>query len=161
MVGMYPAKSGHIGLHIMPRNWPAFAKAMGRPELADDTRFSTNFARLQNNDELEAMVYEWAAGQDAMDIYHRPCETRAPVAAVHSMGDLFESPQLRARGFFNEIEHPEAGTLTYPGPQFRMSEVEWSPGRAPMLGEHNAEVCCEEMGMSREDLLRLRAAGVV
>jgi hypothetical protein len=66
---------------------------------------------------------------------------------------------LKSRGFFQEVEHPEAGTLTYPGPQFRMSEVEWTAGRAPLLGEHNAELFCEEMGMSREDLLRLRAAG--
>ncbi len=161
MVGMYPAKNGHIGLHIMPRNWPAFAKAMGRPELADHPRFSTNFARLQNNDELEAIVYEWAAEQDATDVYHKAGAERAPVAAVHSVGDLFASPQLKARDFFKDIEHPAAGTLTYPGLQFRMSEVEWSAGRAPLLGEHNAELYCDEMGMSREDLPRLRAAGVV
>ncbi len=161
MVGLYPAKNGHIGLHIMPRNWPAFAKAMGRPELADDPRFKNNFSRLQNNDELEATVYEWAAGQDAMAVYHKAGETRAPIAAVHSIGELFRSPQLKARGFFHEREHPAAGTLTYPGPQFRMSEVEWTAGRAPLLGEHNADVFCDEMGMSRDDLLRLRAAGVV
>ncbi len=161
MVGMYPAKNGHIGLHIMPRNWPAFAKAMGRPELADDPRFKDNFSRLQNNDELEAIVYEWAAEQDAMDVYHKAGKTRAPVAAVHGIGDLFESPQLKARGFFQDTEHPAAGTLTYPGPQFRMSEVPWTAGRAPLLGEHNTELYCGEMGMNREDLLRLRAAGVV
>jgi len=161
MVGLYPAKNGHVGLHIMPRNWPAFANAMGRPELADDPRFKDNFSRLQNNDELEAIVYEWAAGQDAMDVYHQAGETRAPVAAVHGIGDLFASPQLKDRRFFQETEHPVAGTLTYPGPQFRTSEVEWLAGRAPLLGEHNADVYCDEMGMSREDLLRLRAAGVL
>ncbi len=161
MVGMYPAKKGHIGLHIMPRNWPAFTKAMGRPELVDDPRFNTNFARLQNNDELEAIVYEWAAGRDAMDVYHRAGAERAPVAAVHSVGDLFASAQLKARGFFRDTEHPAAGRRTYPGPQFRMSEVEWTAGRAPLLGEHNADLYCDEMGMSRRDLLRLRAAGVV
>jgi len=161
MVGMYPAKNGHIGLHIMPRNFPAFARAMGRPELADDPRFKTNFARLQNNDELEAIVYQWASEQDAMEVYHRAGEERAPMAAVHSVGDLLESAQLRAREFFREIEHPAAGALTYPGPQFRMSEVEWTPGPAPLVGEHNVELYCEEMGMDREDLVRLRAAGVV
>jgi crotonobetainyl-CoA:carnitine CoA-transferase CaiB-like acyl-CoA transferase len=83
------------------------------------------------------------------------------MAAVHGIGDLLESPQLKARGFFQETEHPEAGTLTYPGPQFVMSEVGWSAGRAPLLGEHNSELYCDEMGMSREDLLRLRAAGAV
>jgi len=161
MVGIYPAKEGYIGLHVMPRNWRAFTKTMGRPELADDPRFRTNFARLQNNDELEAMVYEWASQEDAMEVYHRAGREGAPVAAVHSLGDLLRSAQLRERGFFQETEHPVAGKLSYPGPQFRMSEVEWCGGRAPLLGEHNAEVYCGEMGMGREDLVRLRAAGVV
>ena len=96
-----------------------------------------------------------------MDVYHKAGAERAPMAAVHGIGDIFASPQLKARDFFQETEHPEAGTLTYPGPQFRMSEVEWTAGRAPLLGEHNAEVYCDEMGMSRRDLLRLQAAGVV
>ena len=42
-----------------------------------------------------------------------------------------------------------------------MSEVAWEPGRAPLLGEHNREVYCEEMGLSGRELAQLRAAGVV
>jgi crotonobetainyl-CoA:carnitine CoA-transferase CaiB-like acyl-CoA transferase len=80
---------------------------------------------------------------------------------VHSIGDLLESEHLRAREFFQRVEHPVAGELTYPGPQFRMSEVEWRAGRAPLLGEHNRELYCDEMGLTGADLGRLRAAGVV
>ena len=161
MVGLYPAKNGHIGLHIMPRNWPWFAKAIGRPELVDDPRFKDNFSRLQNNDELEAIVYEWASEQDAMDVYQQAGAARAPIAAVHGIGDLMASAHLRQRGFFQQVEHPVAGTLTYPGPQWSMSEIGWPAAPAPLLGEHNTDVYCEEMGMSHEDLVRLRAAGVV
>ena len=161
MVGLYPAKNGHIGLHIMPRNWPWFAKAIGRPELVDDPRFKDNFSRLQNNDELEAIVYEWASDQDAMDVYQQAGESRAPIAAVHGIGDLMASKHLEARGFFQQVDHPVAGTLTYPGPQFQMSAIGWPAAPAPLLGEHNTDIYCEEMGLSREDLVRLRAAGVV
>jgi len=161
MVGIYPAREGHIGLHIMPRNWPWFAKAIGRPELVDDPRFRDNFSRLQNNDELEAIVYEWASGQDAMEVYQAAGAARAPIAAVHSIRDLIESEHLKTRGFFQRVEHPVAGELTYPGPQFRMSEVEWSAGRAPLLGEDNADLYCDEMGLTGAELGRLRAAGVV
>ncbi len=161
MVGVFPAKEGYIGLHIMPRNWPWFARAAGRPELIDDPRFKDNFSRLQHNDELEAIVYEWAASQDAKDVYRTAGAARAPVAFVHSLADLLESEQLTARGSFQQIEHPAAGTLTYPGPQFRMSEVEWTPGRSPLLGEHNEELYCGEMRLMREELVRLRAVGVV
>src|SRR3990172_3377584 len=161
MVGVFPAADGYIGLHIMPCNWPWFAPAMGREELIDEPKFRDNYTRLQNNDELEAIVYAWAAGQSAKELYRQAGAARAPIAFVHTLGDLLESEQLRSRGYFQELEHPRAGSLTYPGPPFRMSEVAWEPGRAPLLGEHNREVYREEMGLSARELSQLRAAGVV
>ena len=161
MVGVFPAADGYIGLHIMPRNWPWFARAMGREELIEDPRFRDNYSRLQHNDELEAIVYAWAAGQSAKELYRQAGAARAPIAFVHTLGDLLESEQLRSRGYFHEVEHPLAGSLTYPGPPFRMSEVAWASDRAPLLGEHNREVYCEEMGLSARELSYLRAAGVV
>ncbi len=161
MVGVFPAKRGYIGLHIMPRNWPWFARAMGREELIEDPRFRDNYSRLQHNDELEAIVYAWAAQQDAKELYRSGGAARAPIAFVHTIGDLLESEQLRARGYFQEVDHPAVGRLTYPGPPFRMGGVEWRAGRAPLLGEHNEAVFCDELGLSRRELSRLRAAGVV
>src|SRR5436190_5274147 len=160
MVGVFPAKEGHIGLHIMPRNWPRFAKAISRPELVEDERFKDARSRLQNNDELEAIVYEWASREDPREAYQAAGAARAPIAFVHTIGDLFESEQLRARDYFQRVEHPAAGALTLPGPPFRMLEVE-RPARAPLLGEHNEELYCDELGLSRRDLARLRAARVV
>jgi len=161
MVGIFPAADGHIGLHIMPRNWPWFARAMGREELIEDPRFRDNYSRLQNNDELEAIVYAWAAGKKAKEVYQQAGAARAPIGFVHTLGDLLESEQLRAREYFREVEHPVAGRLTYPGAPFRMSNVEWRAGRAPLLGEHNREVFCDELGLGARELSRLRAAGVV
>ncbi len=80
---------------------------------------------------------------------------------MHTLGDLLESEQLRAREYFHEIEHPVAGRWTYPGPPVRMGGVEWEEGRAPLLGEHNDEVYRGELGLAAEELARLRAAGVV
>jgi len=160
MVGVFPAKEGHIGLHIMPRNWPRFAKAISRPELVEDVRFKDARSRLQNNDELEAIVYEWASREDPREAYQTAGAVRAPIAFVHTIQDLFESEQLRSRDVYQRVAHPEAGEITLPGPPFRMSEVE-RPARASLLGEHNEELYCDEMGLSRRDLARLRAARVV
>jgi crotonobetainyl-CoA:carnitine CoA-transferase CaiB-like acyl-CoA transferase len=161
MVGILPTADGHIGLHIMPRNWPWFARAMGREDLIDDPRFRDNHSRLQHNDDLQAIVRAWAAGQKAKDVYRQAGAARAPIASVHTLGDLLDSEQLRAREYFQEVEHPVAGRQTYPGPPFRMSEVQWRAGRAPLLGEHDREVYCGELGLSADELGRLRAAGVV
>ena len=161
MVGVFPAKEGYLGMHMMPRNWPWFAKAIGRPELIEDGRFKDARSRLQNNDELEAIVYEWASREDPREAYQAAGAARAPIAFVHTICDLFESEQLRSRDFFQRVEHPMAGDITLPGPPFGMSEVETRTGRAPLLGEHNQELYCEEMGLSRRDLARLRATAVV
>jgi crotonobetainyl-CoA:carnitine CoA-transferase CaiB-like acyl-CoA transferase len=161
IVGVFPARDGHIGLHVMPRNWPWFARAIGRPDLIEDERFKDNFSRLKHNDELEAIVNEWASHQDAKDAYKTAGAARVPIAPVHTIGDVLESEQLRERGYFHQVEHPIAGTLTYPGAPWRMSAVEWQAGRAPLLGEHNEELYSGEMGLTAKELSRLRAAGVV
>jgi CoA:oxalate CoA-transferase len=160
-LGIFPTSDGYIGLHVMPRNWPWLARAMGREELVDDPRFRDKHSRLQHNDELLAVVSAWAAGQKAKEVYRKAGAARVPIAFVHTLADLLESEQLNAREYFREVEHPLAGRQTYPGPPFRMSEVGWSAGRAPLLGEHNREVYCRELGLSAAELARLRAAGVV
>jgi len=161
IVGLFPAKDGHIAIHNMPRNWPRFAEAMGRPELIKDERFRDNFSRLKNNDELEAIVYEWASRQSGKETYQTAGAVRTPIAYVHTLADLVGSEQLRARDFFQRVDHPVAGEHIQPGAPFRMSNVEWRAGRAPLVGEHNEEVYCEEIGLSRRELARLRAAGVI
>jgi crotonobetainyl-CoA:carnitine CoA-transferase CaiB-like acyl-CoA transferase len=161
MVGVFPAAEGHIGLHIMPRNWPHFARAIGREELIDDPRFRDGHSRLQNNDELEAIVYAWAASGAARELYRQAAAARVPAAFVHDLDDLRESEQLRERGYFQEIDHPVAGPLTYPGPPFRMAELPWTAARAPLLGEHNRELFGDELGLSGREMSQLRAVGVV
>ena len=79
----------------------------------------------------------------------------SPAHAAH------EAPGLGARVFFQEIEHPAAGRLTYPGPPFRLEAMPWQAARAPLLGEHNEQVYCDELGLSREELATLQASGVV
>ena len=161
VVGLFPAKDGHIAIHNMPRNWPRLAEAMGRPELIADERFKDNFSRLKNNDELEAIVYEWAGRQNAKDVYQTAGAARTPIAYVHTLADLLASEQLLSRDFFQPVDHPVAGEHTHPGAPFRMSSVEWRTARAPLLGEHNEELYCDEMGLPRRDIARLRAAGVI
>jgi crotonobetainyl-CoA:carnitine CoA-transferase CaiB-like acyl-CoA transferase len=161
VVGVYPAKEGHVGIHVMPRNWPFFAQAIGRPELANDPRFRDVPSRLANNDELEAIIHEWAASDTAKNLYRHVAPQRAPVSFAHTMADVIASPQLQSREFFHHVDDPDAGALKLAGPPFRMTDVEWTAGRAPTLGEHNAEFYCDELGMARADLAKLKAAGVI
>jgi crotonobetainyl-CoA:carnitine CoA-transferase CaiB-like acyl-CoA transferase len=161
LIGIYPAADGYIGVHAMPRNWKALTETMGMPELATDPRFETGAARLANEDEMRATLYAWALSQEKRDVYERAGKLRGPVAFVHDMKDLFESPHVRAREYLVDVDHPAAGTLTYPRGPFLMSESPPRAGRAPLLGEHTADVLTRVAGVSAEDLAVLAGAGVI
>ncbi|MEK7354761.1 MAG: CoA transferase [Chloroflexota bacterium] len=83
-----------------------------------------------------------------------------PVATTN---DMLENPQLAARGFWVELEHPELGIdLTYPGAFGTFSETPIRiTRRAPLIGEHNKEIYGKELGLSRDKLLILKQAGVI
>ena len=103
----------------------------------------------------------WTMEHDKMEIYDMAGKMRACFAPILTTKELLESPQLKAREFFVEVEHPETGTLTYPGAPFKMSETPWQAGRAPLLGEHNEEIYCDRLGYTREDLLRLKSQDII
>ena len=139
-IGIYPCADGHLGIHLMPRNWKPFCDVIGRPDLATDPRFATQAARTQHNDELTAEFYAWAATEEKRPIYERAGAGRAPIAFVHTMEDLITSPHLLERGSIQRITHPVAGEAAYPGPPWWMGPAAWAPGPAPLLGQHNAEI---------------------
>ena len=160
-LGVFPCADGQIGVHVMPRNFPSFARVMGAEWMLEDERFRDVRARLRNNDELLAQVYAWAAGVTREEVYRRSAEERCPMAPVFTLPEVLAQPHLRARASFRTLEDPRAGGLTYPGPPFRPGEGEWALRPAPRLGEHNAEVFGELLDLAPRDLVRLRAAGVI
>jgi len=83
--------------------------------------------------------------------------------AVHTVEDMLSDPQLAARNFFAEVEHDNLGrSFTYPGPPFMMSETPiHRPRRAPLLGEHNADIYESELGLSKGEIESLRTSGVI
>ncbi|HEY7295018.1 MAG TPA: CoA transferase [Dehalococcoidia bacterium] len=161
IMGIFPCADGYLGIHAMPRNFPPLTAAMGMPELATDERFSTPQARLQNGDELTAILYAWAAEQEKHEAYARAGSMRGPVAFVHDMADLFASPQLKARNYLHEVDDPAVGRITLPGAPFQMSETPARVGRSPLLGEHTAIVLHERLGLSEADLRALAGQGVI
>jgi CoA:oxalate CoA-transferase len=154
-VGLYPCADGYVGVHAMARQMPALLELIG----VEDPDFLTN--RLRRNDELSALIYAWTAEVGKKEAYRLAGEHRAPLAFVHDMKDLLESEHLRYRKAIREVDHPAAGTLSYPRGPFEIAEAPWREGRAPLLGEHTAEILTERLGLEAGELLALRAAGVI
>ena len=161
--GNFPCKDGFVMIYPREdRQWSALAHVMERPDLADDERFCTPSARIQHGDELNQLISQWAAGLAKEEIYNLVAASGCPAALFATSEDIFRSNQLRARQFFSQVDHPKAGMLSYPGRPYKLTNLPLDEVRpAPLLGQHNEEVYCDELGLSRDQLAGLRSKRVV
>jgi formyl-CoA transferase len=137
--------------------------AMGQPELADDPKYATHLDRGSHQEELEAIVAEWAAQHTAAEIDGVLNEAGVICGPIYTMADIFEDEQFRARDMLLKHEDPEFGEYIGPGivPKFSETpgEVRWS---APWEeGSHNREVYGGLLGVSDEELAQLKTDGVL
>jgi crotonobetainyl-CoA:carnitine CoA-transferase CaiB-like acyl-CoA transferase len=160
---VFPCREGHIALlALTDQHWESLKELMGQPEWAQSELFATMMQRFQHIDAVEAGVAAWLSEQDCHEVARRGQELHIPAFPVRNMAEVTTSEQYRERGFFVSIDHPEAGPLTYPGAPFKFSAAPWqirSP--APRLGQHNARIYGEKLGLSTERLEQLRRKGVI
>jgi formyl-CoA transferase len=137
--------------------------AMGRPELADDPRFATHLARGENQEEIEGIVADWAAGRDAVEIDRILNDAGVVCGPIYTVAEIFRDPQYAAREMLVEHVDPEFGPYVGPGIVPKFSEtpgaVRWSGTWEH--GSHNEEVYRGLLGLSDAELGRLREDGVV
>ncbi len=157
--GLVPCADGYVWFNPVVAWWPRVMEAIGRPELAQDPRYTQNMFNLELADEVDAILLEWTMQHTKQEIML--VLGTAAVTAANTMEDVFKDPHLRARGFFTEIDHPVAGKFEYPGEPYKLTETPWQAGRAPLLGEHTQEILGGRLGYTQQDLATLRAAGVI
>ena len=146
---------------VEEHHWHSFVDLMDNPEWAAELIFEDRLKRGESWDALKLLIQEWVKDFTVQDLYLKAQARRIPFAPVSTMGYLLNSDHLNARGFFVQLDHPEAGNLTYPGAPHICSETPWELRRpAPCLGQHNAEVYTE-LGMTAQDLATLQRAGAV
>ncbi len=159
---VYPCKDGYVSIQLLlDLMWPRICRLIGHPELTDDPRFSTFHARRENAELLDTIIIQWTIERTGEEIYQQAQQERVTAGYLAGIPDLLVSPQLESRGFFQEVEHPEAGTLVYPGMPFQINGAAPPPRAAPSLGQHNWELYCRELGHSLEELQVLRQAAII
>ena len=112
--------------------------------------------------EVAPMMEEWMLQQRKDEVHHKGARKGIAMGPLNSAKDLIANEQYAARGYFVEVEHPEAGKHKYAGWPYQMSATPPRVGRpAPLLGEHNQEVYCDDLGYSLEEFERLQRLGAV
>jgi crotonobetainyl-CoA:carnitine CoA-transferase CaiB-like acyl-CoA transferase len=142
--------------------WRVFCPLLGLAHLADDPRYVTNAARNAHRPALVAALQdafltktyeEWEAVLQPAGI---------PMGAINTLDAVVAHPQVAARGSLVACTHPAAGTIRMTAPPVRMSAT---PGTvrlpAPLLGEHTEHVLRERLGLSEDEIARLRSARAI
>jgi len=160
--GPFPAGDGKtvmLGLQN-EREWLTFCeKVLQRPELATDERFSSNSRRTAQREALRAIIVESFAALSAEQVIERLDGAQIANAHMNDMHDVWQHPQLKARGRWTDVATPAGPVpaLLPPG----MTDA-YSPrmDAVPALGEHTRAIL-SELGFASDDIAAMQASGAV
>jgi CoA:oxalate CoA-transferase len=137
-------------------------KAMGKPELATDERFSDVMKRNQNEPELKKVIEEWSTQYTNEEILPMLLGQSVPAAPVNDVKQVVENPHTKERGMLVDLEQPGAGTITIFGPAVKATNSEVKVrGPAPALGEHNRWFLDELLGKSADEVEKILDSGAM
>ncbi len=159
---LMPARDGYVTPSVQgSQPWSTIAGLIGVEEMQDE-KFATGAGRIANGEELKELLLKGLSQWDRMPLFLASGEARLVFGMAQDAGDLANCPHLEAREFFVEVDHPVAGPAQYPGISVRLpGEPVTDTLPAPLLGQHNAEIYCQELGYSAEELVYLRSNGVI
>lgn len=145
-----------------PRTWERLCHALDRADLIDDPRFIDNPARVENADELDAIIAEWFRDRSSGEALKILDAHDVVVGLVYSIADIFEDPQYRARESIIDVSDEDFGSVKMPAAVPKFSKT---PGRVVHsgrgIGADNDEIYREWLGLSEEEIAELRADKVI
>ena len=142
--------------------WERFCRAVDEPSWIDDSRFCDGLSRHGNRDELDRLIAEWTSEKEPREAMNILQQADIPAGPVLDAGELVADPHLEARGFFETVTHPEAGTHPYIGMYAKFSKTPGSIRKpAPRLGEDNEYIFRELLGLSQSETDRLVQDGII
>jgi crotonobetainyl-CoA:carnitine CoA-transferase CaiB-like acyl-CoA transferase len=146
---------------VTDEQWRALADYTGIPGW-DDPVLAAAAGRYEHRHQLDEDLSAWAATRDVVAAAERLVRLGVPAARAVDQRFVHEHPQIAARGYFEEIDHPVHGMIPIPVLPFRYRRVSrWSYQAPPTVGQHNQEVLEKDLGLSRTDIQRLMDDGLI
>jgi crotonobetainyl-CoA:carnitine CoA-transferase CaiB-like acyl-CoA transferase len=162
---VFPSKDGYFILTVgNDGQFKAFCEFAKHPELAENDDYVTNAQRVRNRDVLVPMLREITRKHPSKHWLENLPGLGVVASPVYSVPEVFEDPQVLARGMKHEMEHPKSGTGTCSliGNPIKMSKTQLDYRiTPPLLGQHTDEVLEELLGMGANDRQTLRDGGVI
>ena len=162
---IFYCKDGHILLAPF-QQWETLVEWMENEGMAGDLKdekYREEEYRSSRMNHILEVIEQWTKTHTAQELFESGQAMRYPWAPISSLRDVLDNPQLKATGFFVDVEHPEMKkSISYPGSPYKFSHVStdrWR--RPPLVGEDNVRIYQGELGLSDEELQRLSSLGVI
>ncbi|HKY83319.1 MAG TPA: CoA transferase [Anaerolineales bacterium] len=142
--------------------WKRFCQSVGKGEWAEDPRFATNGGRVQNRAPLVALLNELFSSRPGRDWMELCQSIGVPAAPINPIDQVFEDPQVVARGMRQEAAHASEGSVPLVGSPLCIPTAPVRMRRAPpTLGQHTDEILAERLGCTPDQISAWRQTGVV
>ena len=165
---IFPCKPGgaddYVFIYCQPirsHMWDALLLLLGREDLIDHPDWSNPVWRGENKQTVDKMVSDWTMQHDKHEVMRIVGEGGIPCGAVLNAEDIHTDPHLLERGMITTMDHPQRGKFKMPGFPVQLSDSPVDMEPAPLLGQHNAEVYKELLGLTEDDLVQLEQEAVI
>ena len=162
--GQFPCRDGHVFFGgYNDKLWALSCRKFGTPELAADPEIDTMAKRFDAEvyaRRVKPVVEAWFRDRSKLEL-EAIAGDDIPLCAVRNIKEVVEDPHIAARDMVVDVDYPQ-GRIGMFGTPIKLSRTQAEPrGRAPRLGQHNAEVYADLLGIDADELERLREMGVV
>ena len=161
----FPTNDGYIAVALrggVNDQWPLFCAAIDRVDIIDDARFIDGWTRTQNYKELEPILNAAMKTRTTAEWIKELEKAGIPCGPVNNIAQAAADPQIAARDMITTVRHPEAGEFKIVNSPFKFSRTPCKVERiSPELGEHTEDVLKQVLGMTPEEINRLKKAKAI
>jgi crotonobetainyl-CoA:carnitine CoA-transferase CaiB-like acyl-CoA transferase len=155
--GFFKAKDGKVAIvSLTARQWKDLTEIIGRPEMAEDPKFSDVIAQIHNHEEAVSLIEEWTMVHTSQEIISILESKKIPCGIAYTNAQVNEDENLKQRGMFKKVHHEKYGDIDIPGFPFKFSDASGSIRMpAPGLGEHSRFILEQWLGYAPEKVREL------
>ena len=161
----YPCAPGgrndYIYIFAQQQMWKAFANAIGRPDIIEDSRYATPESRWDNRETLNAIIEGCTRQKTKYEAMRILGDAGVPSGACQDTGEILEDPHLKEREMIIDIDYPPRGKYKTVGCPIKLSDSPADIKRPPTLGEHTEDLLGKLCGVTPEDFTKLREKGAI